>query len=425
VEDFGQSPLTVELMHELKMDDIHSVAMNHDEHFSEDDLGALLEQLNQPISPLTATEPAPVDPTSLEADDNFWGLTDLALQSVEKPEQQPSSTSRTPAHELQTTEGARTTPSREQDMTEPLAVHYHDTNSVGLKAESGDPPLFTTGSDFDESFNLDDQPVEAIQSRLSPQQITSPCQMPQQHAIHFHQPPFVDPNAPFYYHPHAVVSDHQMIGEQVIGNGRRRSQSMPPEIDAGMFFQRKWDGGNAISIGQPISVTLDRQMGPPSSRYGRYHQQLHKWQDNKNYACGSKTSARPNNDVAVMGHIYGPQSTGSHLHPDSAPMTAPASPSGMVRPGTGGPRPRSLRKQNGASRDETDRRKTKKQKVMETEAVHSHYLDTMTLHFEQIEQFVREGIEDLKWKRAGEICGEEFERSVCVFFSFALLRGES
>jgi hypothetical protein len=413
------------------MDGVHLGPLTHDIQFSEEDLKSMRSQLDPDMFPHSIVETTPVDLTLFEMDNSVEA--GAPLQSIEEIEQSSPCNTTLIHPQPHTTTASVEFISSESGADIPM--NGLDAGSVGLKVESVDPPLFTTVSDFDDVFTLNDPPMQAIEHRLSPQQnaistLASPFH-PQQHEppVHFqtHQQPnqpqdhlSADATPSFCIQHNPAIAQHPLVAEHTFFNGRRRSQSVPPDMDVGMSFQRRLDCGNAVGSGRYMQGSEPHAGASSWQAQGegwRHHP--YAWQDNGRAIRGGRGPIRHHTDGGTYANPHMVNAQMPYNHPHSAPLTTPSSPT--VRGPSimhGGSLPSSLRKQNSGVRDEVEKRKGKKQKVVEKKEIQgkqNQSLDTVMFHLQSVEQLVRESVEEVRLRGGGN---EEFEWYVIVDFPY-------
>jgi hypothetical protein len=401
----------------VDIDDLNLGSMNHGIKFSEEDMKALQNQLDAPISPQTTAELAPINLGSFEMEDKS-SHPDSILESVEVTEQL-STDINTVSTGSQISNGGLADLSSSQSSDPMPITHSIDINSIGLKADSGDPPLFSTVSNYDNPFTVNDTPMQQIEIRLSPHQNTTTTFANLFHQSHhqvetqYHQSPHGPytqssvPDAAFGVHHNSAIADHPMVAEHMFANGRRRSQSVPPGLEAGMSFQRRFISGNAVGISKPISATLETQMGLSGRqvrRGGGWRHHPYIWPENTRGICGRRDPIR--HQIDGVGIYYPQNRIRQYRDSNSAPISAPGSPILVHHGYMNSPSP-PMQKQNGIMNNGKEKRKGKKQKVPwkgDVPTGSTAYLDKIFLCLEGAERTIRESVEEIKRKGG---CGND------------------
>jgi hypothetical protein len=403
-------------MDTVHLNDIHLGPTSHDVQFSEEDMESLRSQLDTPPSPPIIGNPGHVDLALTHHDVMIvQGDADAQLQPIENVQHSTSA----PVNVASLHSSAE------------MPLSGSDAPSVGLKTDSGNPPLFSTHSEFDDFFKAVDPPMRAIEHHLSPKlqtistfaaTIYSEPEQPVVHDHHYQQPQQLqdprsaDHNAPFYAHQIPPVADHSMVAGHIFSDGRRRSQSVPPGIEHGMPLQRRLDG-HGVEFGMPLS-TPDPRGGHPSRQVqgSGWRCQPYMRQDSGQAIGGGRYPIWHQTDGGVYAPPHMRNVQTPHNHPHSAPLTAPCSPTVHGSSFTiGAPSTPLIRKQNSGAKEDGERRMGKKQKTterQELQSVQNHYLDVVMLHLQSMEQMVKESVEQAKWSSRSD---EELERYAITF----------
>jgi hypothetical protein len=135
------------------------------------------------------------------------------------------------------------------------------TAITGLKNGSAGPLLFNMDN-FDDLFVTNDQTRPPFGDNYPMQTLASPFQLPDQRADAITDFTLHNPIAGRMHTPTPNMAGHNRLAAHHFPTGRRRSQTVPPDFEPGMPFQRRVGNGVPVPHNRPMYPHIPRQSFP-------------------------------------------------------------------------------------------------------------------------------------------------------------------
>jgi hypothetical protein len=252
---------------------------------------ALQKGLESPTSPFTMPDGASFDYSSFFEEEqkearndgaNIKNEEDQPMPSIESTEtavDAPVSTQVEDAAEQSNQTATAPVQSVQNDHLPSTSLGAEVPLMTGLKDDSADPLLFNLDS-FDDLFTSNDHSMTQFEEVNPMPALASPFQIPEQRADAMPDFPMHNQNARQMLPPQPHMIGNGRLAAHHFPTGRRRSQTLPPDFEPGISFQRRMTNGMPIPQGRLMHPHTAHQSFPPHPHnamrgHGRFGPEAH------------------------------------------------------------------------------------------------------------------------------------------------------